>query len=249
MSLNFGGINIGGNSGGGGTVDGFLPAGTIINVKTDGTGDFTTLASVINYLKGKWSNGAVNIQIGSGTFNETTAFSIDTIDFNIPVIKIVGDGVGNTTLNYSGSSTPMVIMGNGVVIIRHFTLNCTGTNYTCISCSARSNVKMDNITVVGTNKTQTNGIGTYRNNTLELGDYITIKNVKNAITADQSGRVTAGDMSHSEFNNCDYGWNISNGSIITGIASTTPTYTSVTNKVSQTPATLSNSGFIANIPV
>ena len=81
------------------TNDGFLPSGTIITVKTDGTGNFTDLQSAVSFLNGKWSNGSVTIKIGEGTFNISKQINVVGTAFNIPQLKIEGSGMNKTILS------------------------------------------------------------------------------------------------------------------------------------------------------
>ena len=102
-------------------LDNYIPRNTVINVKLDGTGDFTTLESAISYLTGKWSNGAVAIQLGAGTFTGSSAIIIDTFNFNFTRLVIYGQGVTNTTIvrnsiqDWSGAIT-VTSVGTPVII-------------------------------------------------------------------------------------------------------------------------------------
>lgn len=88
----------------------FLPTGTIITVETDGSGDFTTLADAVNYLIGKWSNGNVTVQIGTGTFVLNAPLEILLDSFDIPRLNINGSGVNNTIIQ--GNNTNYIIVTN-----------------------------------------------------------------------------------------------------------------------------------------
>ena len=80
--------------GGGGTDTNFVPAGTILTVKTDGSGQFTQLSEAINYLTNKWSNGTVTIQLGEGAFDSLTY----TTSSSIPSLVIKGVSQSATTI-------------------------------------------------------------------------------------------------------------------------------------------------------
>lgn len=228
----------------------FLPSNTVINVKLDGTGDFTKLSDVASYLQGKYSNGTVEIHIGEGTFTETAVSYFYASKFNIPNIIILGVSKNSTILSYNVADIPIRFIDSSTTfIIRNLTIENIGGGWTLMGCNERSNVKIDTVTLIGKDKLQESGINAYRSTNVELGDYITIKNVKCAIHADQGGHVAAGVMNHGSFENCNYGWYVSNGSIINGISSTTPTYTNVTNKTNSTVNTINAGGIIMHIPV
>ena len=89
--------------GGGGTDTNFVPAGTILTVKTDGSGQFTQLSEAINYLTNKWSNGTVTIQLGEGAFDSLTY----TTSSSIPSLVIKGVSQSATTI------TSVYLTGNG----------------------------------------------------------------------------------------------------------------------------------------
>ena len=67
----------------------FIPAGTVITVELDGSGDFTSLHEALNYIVGKYSNGEVTIKLGKGTFVEPRTL-IDTSLFNFSQLIITG---------------------------------------------------------------------------------------------------------------------------------------------------------------
>lgn len=96
------------------TNDNFIPGGTVIHVKLDGSGDFTNLNDAINFLLGKWTNGSITIKLGSGTFTVNSTISINTSSFNIPYLTISG---------IAGSS--IIKAENNVTTL--FSLNILGT--------------------------------------------------------------------------------------------------------------------------
>lgn len=102
-------------------LDNFLPNNTVINVKTDGTGDFTKLSDAITYLNSKWSSGQVTIQLGEGTFIESSNISIDASKFSKLTIK----GVSRTSTTIKDSRVSLtnnqylLSVTGGVVLINN----------------------------------------------------------------------------------------------------------------------------------
>ena len=144
------------------SLSGFLPARTVISVKNDGSGDFTNLNDAISFLEGKWSNGVVTIQIGSGTFNNTTTVVIDNNNFNIPKLKIIGNGETNTILDSNGMEDAQYLLklNNGLDIeISDLKItNSSGsilTGYRGIEQNSFSNLILNNIKCEGINRLAT----------------------------------------------------------------------------------------------
>lgn len=245
MSLNFNGINIGGS--GGISNENYIPANTIINVELDGSGDFTTLADATNYIKGKWSNGAVIVQLGNGTFDITT-ISIDTINFNIPLLLIRGSGTSNTTLRcISRDETAITVFDWSGVVFRSFTMDgLNQSNNICgIRPSTKSDIKMDNIKF----QNMLIGIGVSSNNHCELSGNLSFENVTYGVDSRHGGRICLAEASTGwSFTNCNTAYRVSTGGQIHG-TSLSVTYTNVTNKVSQTVGTATNNGWITGITV
>ena len=225
----------------------FIPSNVAINVRSDGTGDFTTIADALTYLEGKWSNGGITLSV-KGTFNISSGIVIDTKTFAFPSLAFTGDTVNNTIINYSGTGTAIKVRGSSIIVrLTNFTLNHTGTSPVGVAFQDFTNGYIDNATLNFTN-TAIDGITSSRTTLTELGDYINITNATSAIHADQGGKLFAGVMTHSSITNCSTCWQVSNGAILSGVGSTTPTYTNVTNKFSQTVGTATTNGWIARIP-
>jgi hypothetical protein len=109
----------------------FLPSGTIINVKTDGSGDFTTLEDALSYLVGKWSNGSVIVELSAGTF--TTPDSITINSKSIPNLTIKGQGKTSTILQTARntSNTDWIFIDNSKVFFQGLKFkSSTGTKDT-----------------------------------------------------------------------------------------------------------------------
>ena len=166
MSLNFGGINIGGTSGGGGTTnhaqltnldyassghtgflssENYIPAGTIITV---GTGkNFETLKQAHDSLEGKWSNGTVTIQIDNGEYSGSV--SLSKIN-NIPSVIIAGTDVNSTVLKYtpgaSGWGQVLAIGARQRITLRNITLESDNSSgYSGLLIDGAESVTLDNL--------------------------------------------------------------------------------------------------------
>lgn len=124
----------------GGTNSYFIPAGTILTVETDGSGDFTNLSSAIDYLNGKYSNGSVTIKLGDGTFIEDTNFDVDGTFFNISLLSIQGNG-DTTIIKFTHTPTQYASnlkFSNGLFSIKNLALQVNGGRalYITASCQA-----------------------------------------------------------------------------------------------------------------
>ena len=75
--------------------DKFLPDGTIITVGASGA-DFTSFTDAIEYIKSKFSDGVVTIQLDAGTYVLPLGYSIPTSSFNFGLLII--KGAGDTTI-------------------------------------------------------------------------------------------------------------------------------------------------------
>lgn len=71
----------------------YLQDGTVVTVKADGTGDFTTLEGALEYLEPKWSDGEIIIDISAGTYQTAGSISLD----NYKIKRIIIKGAGKTS--------------------------------------------------------------------------------------------------------------------------------------------------------
>lgn len=120
--------------------DFFIPAGTILTVETDGSGNFTNLSSAIDYLKGKYSNGSVTIKFGNGTFEENSNFNVDGLSFNISSLIIEGNGSASI-IKFTNSSTQYASnlkFLNGLFTVKNLTLQVNGGRALYISTSCQA---------------------------------------------------------------------------------------------------------------
>lgn len=127
----------------------FIPRDTIFTVKANGTGNFTTIQSALDFLEGKWSNGEVTISIDADTFTITTLLVLNQ-KFNIPCLLIKGVSKDTTIINKTISENPnepvLVIKDQkNQIKISDMTLSTVCLNDSiCLSIQG-SNVYMSNI--------------------------------------------------------------------------------------------------------
>ena len=241
------------------SLNGFLPDGTVINVKTDGSGDFTKLSDAVNYLTGKWSNGTVTIQLGDGTFNETSPLTINC-DFNIPYLIIKGNGTSETTVqwNFTNSSGTLNIKNIPNLVFQSLTFQNatvpTGSIHFWGLLVERSFVVFDTVTTVNLS----NAIGALEGARVMLKGIVTCNNAGNgssgmaygdAICAQQGGELFSAYGVVINIDKCHYGMICSDGSIIR-LSNPTLNITNNANaKVSPTPNTISNNGIICGFTI
>lgn len=272
MSLNFNGNYIGGvplGESGGGTSnhaqltnldyansghtgflssDMFIQDGTIYTIEADGSGDFATIYDAIDFLANKISNGVVTFQFGNGTFSLDSAISIGVSNFfNIPLLKIQGKGAGNTILNITmADGTQTINVRNTDIEFANFTYQCTSgdktTNYKGIRADSGGRVRVSSCTFNGINK----AVSTFGSGILTLAK-LNISNCKTAVNAD-GGTVLCSYQTTININNVTTGFDVSTGGQI-HLSSPSITYTSVTNKTSQTVGSAVDKGWITGVTV
>ena len=100
----------------------FIPKGTVFTLNADGSGDFATILEAVNYLKGKYSNGAITFQLGAGNFAFSSTLIFDGDEFNIPHVIFNGSGTNVTTIklmnvvNTSDSENGIINISNNCYI-------------------------------------------------------------------------------------------------------------------------------------
>lgn len=221
----------------------FIPDNTEFIIKSDGSGDFVSLAEVIEYLNGKWSNGEVIITLESGIHNYTSRLEIHNLHNNIPYLEIRGAGTDLTTLKFQTNN---------------YTMTKGAINFESIT----NRVVMRNLTIEGNGKSTSNGacisIG-YINGTVYLvgvktinsncGFYvhnigrckfinINVENCINGVIAEYSSQCLLGGI----FKDCDTGITTLKGSSIT--VDTATTFNNVTNNYNQEVNILTANGVI-----
>lgn len=87
---------------GGGSIDNYLAGGTVITVKADGSGDYTTLESAINYISDKWSSGTVKISVSADTYVISSPITLSNQNLRL---LIEGQGTSSTWLKVNYDDT------------------------------------------------------------------------------------------------------------------------------------------------
>lgn len=216
--------------GGGGTDTNFVPAGTILTVKTDGSGQFTQLSEAINYLTGKWSNGTVTIQLGEGDFVEEN--TIDIPEFNIKTLQITGQGVDKTSISCSNTKDYNYVITNTVANIRIANLLLKGNiNYKLRGLYANLNGSylLENVNLYNFERGSlfVDSAKAYLKGTLNIGSTSTAKVVDTGIQAINGGIISIQSGATINFKKCD-GALYCNGGIISSYPNAQVTYSEVT---------------------
>lgn len=222
--------------------DHFIPAGTILTVETDGSGDFTNLSSAINYLNGKYSNGSVTIKLGDGTFQEAEPLIIDGTRFNFSQLNIVGNGSTKTIIN-------MNISAGDVTEINKIlpTTFCFLSNFKIISpgriLMIYGQVITQDLAIEGTSSTNSNAcIFVYGGGHLHIKGTITTNKSEMGICS--NSLVTMEYSATHICANCTIGLFVVRGGEIK-LNNVKLQYTSVTNVTNQTIGTANATGYIS----
>lgn len=218
---------------GGGTTNtdtNFIPANTILTVKTDGSGQFTKLSEAINYLTGKWSNGTVTIQLGEGDFVEET--TIDIPEFNIKTLQIIGQGVDKTSISCSNTKEYNYIITNRVTNIRIANLVLKGDiTYKLRGLYANLNGSylLEDVNLYNFERGSMfiDGARVYLKGTLNIGSTSTTKVVDTGVQSVNGGMILMQSGAKIHFNKCD-GALYCNGGIISAYPNVQVTYSEVT---------------------
>lgn len=226
--------------------DNFIPSGTVIKVETDGSGDFTSIEDAVNSLNGKWSSGAVTIQLGEGTFNVSSVINIHGDLFNIPKLTIRGSGTTNTIIladNVPAFSGVFEVR-RAFAVITALTIKRTASASDSIGVAVFSfgktlvsDVNIENMMFP---------LRALNNGEMEIGGNVSLKTSTYAI---ESG----GGCIHSYYatinvNSATTAFRVFDGGTIKDVGSSI-TYTSVTNKTNQTVGTATNNGWITGVTV
>ena len=198
--------------------DNYLAPDTTLTVKTDGTGDFTSLNDAISYLTGKWSTGTVNINIAAGTYTTTSRIDIAGTSFNIPRLIISGASADTTIISCATAQS------SGIIRV----------------LNTWNDIRINKITIQGAGKTASGGIGIVaQNNSLPVyTEQAKIKDVEIGYKMKQTG---VSKILNFAFDNCGTAINVESGSTTLVI---NPSYTSVTTQLNQTKNTLTYNGII-----
>lgn len=216
----------------------FLPSGTVIKVELDSSGDFTSLSDAVNYLTGKWSNGAVTIRLGSGTFIEPATILLDNQNFNIPNLIINGNGASGTSIDSVGIADAYyvikVLNGVNLEINNLLIKNSNGssaTGYRGIEINAGCNVSFTDVSCQGINRLAT----VFGNAICSLVGNISISEARLGLIAD-GGRIVLGKGTLDTtctlvIQDSISGIQVRYGGIINGASGVTYTATNTTNKI------------------
>lgn len=233
-------LDIGG--GGDKTAENFLPANTTISVKTDGTGDYTSLISALTYTENKWSDGQIIIELGSGTFNEGN----NTIVYNPACyqnILIKGAGYQNTTV--SSTSSGILVETSGITtnfMVRDIAFSNSSTGWAFRITDNSHCIFRGTVAFSGGS-----GITAYRNGEILIFDTMNFTDVTEAISS-TCGTITSGWGPAINFSNVNKAYTVECGGIIR-LYSPANTFTNVTTKVSQSVGTATTKGWICGFTV
>lgn len=229
--------------GGGGTANlkNYIAGGTTITVKSDGTGDFTSLKDAVNSLTGKFSDGKVTISIGAGTFDITETVVIDGGNFNFAELEISGAGKENTIIQNTSATQYVSIISitnsGALIICKDFCLKAKDSSSGIgVSISKSDYVYLENL------KTENCLWGIYPDfvskvwiQTLTGSNLADAMNVNRGSEAFCRGTFTLSDVTTA--------FQVSNASLIKA-AGVTKTFTNVTNSTNQTTNQITNNGII-----
>ena len=211
----------------------YLPNDTVIEVASSG-GDFTTLADAISFLNGKWSNGAVYINIQAGTYSMPHLLIKPVFNFGKFIIR--GEGIDETIL----SST-----ANNEAILFNET-NCTMYDLTIKANNADSCIRADDMSSLNIKNikcdVKSSGIGIVSSNNSRMNiNNCTLINGKFGAVA-SGGMVTLlGTFTVSDFTTAVM---VNQGGYFQ-IRQVTKVFTNVTNQTSQTLGVANSNGFIS----
>lgn len=236
--------------------DNFLPRNTSIYVKTDSTGDFTTLSAALAYLENKWSNGTVWIYLDNGIFNETGTINIGSnfhAHNNIPIINIAGSGVDNTFVQWSFTTNGSTIMNiNDVHRIKFSGITFKNATYETDKNIWGMNIWSNSLVeIVDCNfENLSNAIACNVGSHAHLSGTINITKSPSGsgIVAQQTGRITSNNNITLNFDTCNRALGVYNGSILQ-LSNPTLTFKSVTTKCNITPNTVTSNGIALGFTV
>ena len=231
----------------------FIPKGTIISVKTDGSGNFTKLSDAINYLSNKWSNGAVVIQLGTGTFNETEEITIngrESLEYNIPWIIVKGNGASNTIVQWNYTTSLNTIYCNHCSMTFENLTFKNATYSSSISYWGFQARSLSNIIIDTCNfENLSNTISASEGSKVTLRGTINITNSRTvAVRGMYTGEINSFNGVTINMSSCATGLQVSQGSIIR-LSAPTLSFNSVTTKCNVTPNTITSDGIVMGFTV
>lgn len=236
MTLDFGTINIGGTSSGGG-----MPNGKTIHVEADGSGDFSTVAAAINSLQGKSGNGKVIIEIGSGEFTETETVTVDGDLCFFSLVEIKGQGTTSTTLK------EFRINGRNKANIKLHGIKAVGGTVTRFSDISNSNLTIFDVDI----NSYSLGICSYVGGNILLAKdtgSIAVTGTTTAFLVEGGGNMYSQYAVPISLTNCTTGFKTTYGGQMRMLLPSV-TYSNVTTHLSQTEGIMTSSGYIAGFTV
>lgn len=223
-------------------IQNFLPDGTIITVKQDGTGDFNDIQTAINSLDGKYSNGVVTVEIGAGEYPISSTIDIPTC--NIPRLSIVGSANFGTVLKVNYDATTFIneatINNDKNCELELSDLYIKGVNRTERGINGANNSKIiiKNIKIENCNEAVVSG----ENSDIFVKTAITCQNCTKGMYA-TLGSIKICYKANLIFSNVTTGLQVSNGGTI-AFNHAIKTFNSVTNQTSQSIGTANANGYI-----
>ena len=238
-------LQVFGTTSGGSGDNNFIPNDTVISVKLDGSGDFTSFPDAISSLDGKWSNGQVTIELGSGTFDTNGTVNFNPNKFNIPRLSIKGSGKDNTIIN--GKNIPdwngviNINQRNSIVEFENLTINSENT--TTASCVRVNSGNVQIYQTVSITNGNT-GVNVFGNATLLCNSTnLYISGVSGAGVSCQAGGNAIFANTKFYLDTIGTAFSINIGTIKMWNC-TKSSATSVTNLFSQTKNTFTSQGYI-----
>ena len=223
----------------------YIPGGTVINIKADGSGDYATIKDAVDSLYHKWSDGEVQIKLDEGTFTLDSQITFNGSNCNIPVIKLQGEGKTKTTIQNSVNNS-IDVTNNIYVMFQNFAYVSTyGTKQARAMVAQRatlyvSNVSFDNFAGYCP--------GAYGGGTALIGSGIEISNCSQGINLEAGiARINWGAT--IAFTNIANQWFwVGGGAILQG-GMASCTYTNASTHFSQTVGTATADGWITGFSV
>ena len=216
-------------------LDNYISGGTVISVKTDGTGHFTDIESALNSLIGKWSNGMITIQIGEGTY--TLNHSLTLGYYNIPIVRISGVNKDSVIIEQTAATSVFeMVVNKGTVEFENLSLKGSTTSAGAGIDVMQGYARINNVIC---DKFWAGIYGDWNSNTLTTN--ATLKNCGSGIMANSGSNIVLNGT--FSFFSCTTGLTVSNASIIR-IFGATGTFTNVTNRMSQSSNSITNNGMI-----
>ena len=223
----------------------FLPANHEITVATDGSGDFTSLVDAVNYLKGKYSNGTINIHVLSGTYAVNGIVSLNENLGNISKVNIYGDGIDSTILNFTN-----VPNYNGAININNVNTFFTFKDLAIVNQDTEKSTRIG-ISVIFSRATINNckivnfneGVTSTQGSTVQIINKVTINDCTTAIVVYAGGHISTNYNTQFVVTNATTGISVAMGSTV-ALTYVQRVFNNVTNLTNITIGSLNANGYI-----